>query len=235
MLKGFALKQNPDAIYLLGLLTTYCADLPRLGKYIFKIGANQLKCKWCLFESSFFGPMEYSKEAEIDVCGAIQQTMPVSMFVGNIKKVKGRHQGVYIEGSHRTPRILGKLKPSIGKHDLDKRFCSNKFCGRWTWQRSESANTILEEREAFDKDYEDREVPSAICKSLEEVVDEIARRYDAKYVNDPVRIEDFQLCSLCFSVSYCSQACQYVDWYLGSHKKSCKRSKKRMELASSAD
>ena len=38
VLKGFALKQNPDAIYLLGLLTTYCADLPRLGKYFSKLG-----------------------------------------------------------------------------------------------------------------------------------------------------------------------------------------------------
>ena len=81
----------------------------------------------------------------------------------------------------------------------------------------------MEEREAFDKDYEDREVPRTICKALEAVVDEVAMRYDAKYVNDPVRVEDFQLCSGCESVGYCSQACQYVDWYLGSHKKKCRR------------
>lgn len=136
-LKNYALKQNEDAIYLLGLLATYCADLPRLGNFIFNIGANQLKCKWCLFESSFFGSMEYSKEAELVVCNAIQQSLPVSMFVRNIKKVQGKHQGDYVEGLHRTPRILRKLSAVVEKNKSDKRFCSNKYCGRWAWQRSE--------------------------------------------------------------------------------------------------
>ena len=231
LLKNYALKQNVDSLYLLGLVATYRADLPRLGRFLFNIGANQLKCKWCLFESSFFGPMEYSKEAELDVCNSIQKTMPVSKFVSNIKRLQGKHQGEYAEGAHRTPRILRKLSPGIEKNKSDKRFCSNKYCGRWSWQRTESTDRMLAEREAFDKDYEDREVPSTICKALEAVVDDIALRYDAKYVNDPVRVEDFQLCSGCESVAYCSQACQYVDWYLGRHKKKCKhqiKQKKRI-------
>ena len=234
-LKNYALKQNEDAIYLLGLVATYCADLPRLGNIIFNIGANQLKCKWCLFESSFFGPMEYSKQAEMALCNAIQETMPVSMFVHNIKKVQGKHRGEYVEGYHRTPRILRKLSAVTEKNKSDKRFCSNKYCGRWAWQRSENAGRILEEREAFDKDYEDREVSGTICKALEAVVDELALRFDAKYVNDPVRVEDFQLCSGCGSVGYCSQACQFVDWYLGSHKKKCKRLKKKAAITNSVD
>lgn len=234
-LKNYAVKQNEDAIYLLGLLATYCADLPRLGNFIFNIGANQLKCKWCLFESNFFGPMEYSKEAELGVFKAIQQSMPVSMFVHNIKKVQGKHQGDYVEGLHRTPRILRKLSAVVEKNKSDKRFCSNKYCGRWAWQRSENANRILEEREAFDKNYEDREVPSTICKALEAVVDELALRFNAKYINDPVRLEDFQLCSGCESVSYCSQACQYVNWHFGGHKKKCRRLGEKKVITNSVD
>ena len=224
-LREFALLRNLDALYLLGMMATYCSDVPTSaasGAAFFSVG-TKLGCPRCAYEGSKIGDSRFLDQSvtkvqvrQLEMAAATEYLPAVAECLSkkewnqypfekkraSILKMEGRFPKILRQG------LWGKMNGAIQKSE-GKVLCSNpkcaRWCHRWTVQRK-----LVEEV----KTYGDL-VPSA----YEFVASEVARRYgvstpfdsDDSLLARSLRVRPFKNCR-CHRVKLCSNSCHIYSW-----------------------
>lgn len=241
-LSPFARAGNLEAIYMLGMIKSYCHQDVDKGIFLLKLASNRgyLRSSYALgliLRDSL--PQESNKymvrAAQSGYLPALQELLPAR----EMKAKYGEPDAEELR-RHLDPVCLNRL---LGRHylhssklrDFSTSHCWNPLCGRWAfkasaisggpgplhirplssflWLRAPAANAPPPEARPQAESSNDAADDNHDAAQPPE-------SSESRAIMD-VRVSRMKMCSRCCRAKYCSKLCQVYDWRSGRHKIEC--------------
>jgi len=232
-LTPFARAGNLEAVYMLGMIKSYCHQDVERGIFLLKLAAKRgyVRSSYTLgliLRDSM--PDEASRHmaiaAEKGYLPALQEILPAREMKAKYGEPKAMELKKFLD-----PSCLNRL---LGRHylhcsllrEVNTSHCWNPFCGRWAFKAQVSANgTPLRLRRPFNFAYFRNDQGILVAHNDSTVC--LIGGHSIGMINSPMtnpmdlRVSRMKMCSRCCRAKYCSKLCQVYDWRSGRHKMEC--------------
>jgi len=206
-LTPFCKAGNLEAIYMLGMIKSYCHEDVDKGIDLLKLAAKRGYVRATYTLGLILRDLKprdarrYMNEAaEQGYLPALQEVLPAREMKAQFGEPSAGDLCQYLD-----PISLNRL---LGRHyvrcphlrDLNTSHCWNPLCGRWAHRAHHINHGRSRRLFTFSKDPQPPTTPGAVPNT---------------------RVSRMKMCSRCCRAKYCSKLCQVYDWRSGRHKVEC--------------
>lgn len=207
---------NLEAIYMLGMIKSYCLHDVDKGISLLKLASKRgyIRATYTLgIMLRDIKPREarryMSEAAELGYLPALQEILPARDLKTKFGEPTAGELCQYLD-----PTSLNRL---LGRHyvicphlrDLNTSHCWNPLCGRWA-HRAQNASIALNASNMTSTGRNRR--PFTLSKD---------QAPNTPGAMSNTRVSRMKMCSRCCRAKYCSKLCQVYDWRSGRHKVEC--------------
>mmetsp|Transcript_7151 Transcript_7151/g.10441 ORF Transcript_7151/g.10441 Transcript_7151/m.10441 type:complete len:368 (+) Transcript_7151:111-1214(+) len=209
-LSPFAKAGNLEAIYMLGMIKSYCHHDVDKGVDLLKLASKlgHVRATYTLgLILRDLKPLEarryMNKAADMEYFPALQELLSAREMKNKFGEPSAGDLCQYLD-----PICLSRL---LGRHyiicphlrDLNTSHCWNPLCGRWAFRALNY--------QSQDPPHRHRPIFATIGKNQD----------DTAGADSKTRVSRMKMCSRCCRAKYCSKLCQVYDWRSGRHKVEC--------------
>jgi len=242
-LTPFAKAGNLEAIYMLGMIKSYCGHDVDKGINLLRLATKlgNIKAGYTLgLILRDLRPRESRRymndAAQAGYLPALQEILPAAEMKSRFGEPSAGELSQYLD-----PVCLNRL---LGRHyvvcpqlrSLSTSHCWNPLCGRWAFRAMNSQSLpVLVTTASVNSDSSSES--SGILGEAEngDFGDEEFICHRAVEAGVRTRVSRMKMCSRCCRAKYCSKLCQVYDWRSGRHKVECpflkfKKKKKKRKI-----
>jgi len=236
-LMPFALANNLEAIYMIGIIKSYCHQDVEGGIHLLKITASGKYARGSyalglvLRDTQPEEAARFMKEAaDAGYLPALQELLPAREM-----KAKYGEPNADLLRQHLDPICLNRL---LSRHyvqskelrELNTSHCWNPHCGRWAFKATYSSNGRVGRSRmrswgfSLNRRGSDNSNTALRTSSGREDLNsdmDAARFSTCTTTPNEFRVSRMKMCSRCCRAKYCSKLCQVYDWRSGRHKMEC--------------
>jgi len=241
-LTPFARAGNLEAIYMLGMIKSYCHQDVERGIYLLKLASARGYVRSSYALGLILRDSLREQSSQQLQLAADKGYLPALQELLSAREMKAKYGEPDAEElrRHLDPiclnRLLGRYYlQSTDLQSVNTSHCWNPLCGRWAFKATMTSSGVAVRMRppfsfafftypggassALDTQHVAAAVPPPVKSPTQSSESSDGGEANANFLD--LRVSRMKMCSRCCRAKYCSKLCQVYDWRSGRHKMEC--------------